>query len=149
MATTYTKLIYHLVFSTKRRAPLITPDLRDPLYSYIGGIVRDHRGVLMACGGMEDHIHLLVNLRTDPSVARHLQEIKAGSSRWVNENNPSDHFTWQSGYGAFSVSESQVESVRRYVLGQEEHHKKMTFEEEYVALLKRHGIEYDSKYLWD
>jgi len=145
MATTYTKLIYHLVFSTKQRAPLITPELRDPLYSYIGGIVRDHRGVLMASGGMPDHIHLLVNLRADPSVAKHLQEIKGGSSRWVNDNNPSDRFAWQTGYGAFSVSESQVESVMRYILTQEEHHKEMTFQDEFVALLKRHGIEYDEK----
>ena len=149
MATTYTKLLYHLVFSTKRRAPLIKAELRDPLYAYIGGIVRDHRGALMAAGGMPDHVHLLVNLRAVPSVARHLQEIKGSSSRWVNENHPELGFAWQTGYGAFSVSESNVPEVIRYINDQEAHHQRMSFKEELIRLLKRHGIEYDERYLFD
>ena len=149
MANTYTKLIYHLVFSTKERLPLITPELREPLFNYIGGIIRKHRGVLMSAGGIEDHVHLLVNLRASLSVSEHLQEIKGGSSRWINDNNRADRFAWQTGYGAFTVSESQVPAVRRYIESQEEHHREMTFKEEFLALLERHGIEYDEKYLWD
>ena len=149
MATTYTRFLYHLVFSTKHRAPLITPELRDPLYAYIGGIVRDHRGVLMAAGGMPDHVHLLVNLRAVPSVAEHLQVIKGGSSRWINDNHPQLGFAWQTGYGGFTVSESSVPEVMRYIANQEAHHQRMTFKEELVRLLKRHGIEYDERYLLD
>ena len=103
----------------------------------------------MVAGGMPDHIHLLVNLRANPSLSKHVQEIKGGSSRWVNESNPSERFAWQVGYGAFTVSESQVESVMRYILTQEEHHKEMTFKGEFVGLLEHHGIEYDERYLWD
>lgn len=149
MATTYTNLIYHLVFSTKRRMPLIAAELRDPLYSYIGGVVRDLRGALMAAGGMPDHVHLLVNLRAVPSVARHLQEIKGSSSRWVNEMYPELGFAWQTGYGGFSVSESNVPEVMQYIANQEAHHQRMSFKEELIRLLERHGVEYDERYLLD
>ena len=149
MASTYTKFLYHLVFSTKGRAPLITAELRKPLYAYIGGIVRDHRGVLMAAGGMPDHVHLLVNLRAIPSVAQHLQAIKGSSSRWVNVRNPALGFAWQTGYGGFSVSESNVPEVMRYIANQEAHHQRLSFKDELKGLLERHGVDYDKRYLLD
>ena len=144
---TYTKLLYHLVFSTKDRRPLITPELRDPLFQYIGGIVREHRGVLMTAGGMPDHVHLLVNLRAQPSIADHLQAIKGNSSRWLNKRNPDRRFAWQAGYGAFSLSESKVPSVRRYIANQERHHRRISFKDELIQLLERHGVDYDERFV--
>lgn len=119
--TTYTKLLYHLVFSTKEQTPVLLPDLREPLFAYVGGILRNHRGALVAAGGVPDHIHLLVNIRPEPSVSRHLKEIKGSSSRWLKQRRPSDWFGWQAGYGAFSVSPSQVPAVKRHLANQEKH----------------------------
>ena len=150
MASTLTNLLFHLVFSTKHREPLITPDLRDRLYAYIGGIIRGEGGILLDAGGMPDHIHLVTKFKPDPSVSEMLKIIKAKSSKWVNElPGRAGRFAWLAGYGAFSVSESQLPGVRRYVQTQEEHHRKVTFEDEFIALLKKHGIEYDERYVFD
>ncbi|HSK80095.1 MAG TPA: IS200/IS605 family transposase [Thermoanaerobaculia bacterium] len=144
MRDTYSKLNYHLVFSTKNRVPLITDALRDPLYGYIGGILRGTGGVLLNAGGMPDHIHLLAGWGTSTSVAKMLQLIKANSSKWVNERQgASGDFAWQPGYGAFTVSASKIPEVREYILNQEAHHRKMSFQEELKELLKRHGVEYE------
>jgi putative transposase len=150
MASTFTNLLYHVVFSTKHREPLITEVLRPELHQYIGGIIRDERGVLLEAGGIPDHIHLVAKFRADVSVAEMLRRIKANSSRWANEReHPAGRFAWQVGYGAFSVSESQVGEVIAYVRRQAEHHRTMTFQEEFLKFLRRHGIEFDERYLWD
>jgi REP element-mobilizing transposase RayT len=148
--SSYTHLLYHLVFSTKDRRPLITPELRAELYPYIGGIIRNKPGILLDIGGMPDHVHLVARLRPDIALAEMLCVIKANSSKWANERRDlTTEFAWQKGYGAFTVSESQLAVVRHYVQMQEEHHRKQTFQEEFVALLKKHGIEYDERYLWE
>jgi REP element-mobilizing transposase RayT len=150
MAGTFTKLLYHVVFSTKGREPLIGPDLRPELQKYIGGIIRGERGILLEIGGTADHLHVVARFRADVSVAEMARLIKCNSSKWANERpDRRFRFEWQSGYGAFTVSESQLEGVRHYVQGQEEHHRKRTFKEEFVAMLEKHGMEYDERYLWD
>ncbi len=150
MAGTFTNLLYHLVFSTKHRQPIIIPDLRDELYRYIGGIIRNERGIQLEIGGVPDHVHILTKFRADVSVAQMLRLIKANSSKWVNDKpGRRSRFAWQSGYGAFTVSESQVPDVRNYIRNQPRHHNKTTFKEEFIALLERHGIEYDERYIWD
>ena len=149
MAATYTNLLYHIIFSTKGRRPLITPTLRIEMDKYIGGVVRNP-GVLLEAGGMPDHTHLVAMLRADTSVAEMIRLVKSNSSKWTNVRGIiHEPFAWQSGYGAFSVSASQLEGVRKYVRGQEEHHRKRTFQEEFREFLERHGIEYDERYLWD
>ena len=148
MANTLTRLLVHVVFSTKNREPLITEDLEDPLYRYLGGLVRSVDCSLLAIGGMPDHVHLLVRLHPNTGVATLVRKIKANSSRWINENRgPHEKFAWQTGYGAFSVSESQAGVVRQYIARQKEHHRKRTFREELVELLEKHGVEYDERYL--
>jgi putative transposase len=148
MATTFANLLYHIVFTTKGRLPLISDDLKDPLYAYIGGILRGERGILLEIGGMPDHVHLLVKLKTDIAVAVMVQKIKGKSSKWINErqDHPGD-FEWQAGYGVFSVSESLVGKVQTYIRKQEEHHQKVPFRDELIALLQRNRIPFDEKYL--
>ena len=150
MGTTFANLLYHIVFSTKHRAPLIREELRNDLYGYMGGILRGEGGILLEIGGMPDHVHLLAKLRTDVAVARVVQKVKAKPSKWRNElPNTLERFEWQEGYGAFSVSESLAGKVRRYIQNQEEHHRETSFEDELIALLKRHRIPYDERYLLD
>lgn len=150
MASTFTKLLYHIVYSTKHRQPLIVPALRDDLYDYIGGIIRGEGGVLIEIGGIADHVHIVARFKTEPSVAQMIKTIKAKSSKCVNElPGRVDRFSWQVGYGAFTVSASQLPRLIRYVRNQEEHHRTVTFEEEFIVLLKRHKIECDERYWWD
>jgi REP element-mobilizing transposase RayT len=150
MPASHTNLLYHIVFSTKERRPLITPALQAELYPYIGGIVRSERGILLDVGGMPDHVHLVARLRADVALADLVRLVKANSSKWANERRDlTDGFAWQTGYGAFTVSQSQLPTVRQYVQTQERHHRRKTFQEEFVALLKKHGIEYDERYLWE
>ena len=150
MSGTYTNLLYHLVFSTKNRIPLVTAGIREDLYSYIGGIIRGERGTLLEIGGMPDHVHLLVKLRPTISMSEMLNRIKAKSSKWVNEERAKlRKFGWQEGYAAFSVSESQVRRVRAYTRNQDSHHRRQSFQDEFRALLDKHGIEYEERYLWD
>ncbi len=146
----FTQLTYHVVFGTKYRRPFITKSLREPLYEYVGGIIRAKHGQLLEIGGIEDHIYMLVNLAASVAVSDSVRDIKANSSRWVNDRpDQSMPFEWQKGYGAFTVSYSQVDVVRRYIEKQQEHHRKKTFQEEYVELLERHGIPYEQQYLFE
>ena len=147
MPDTYTQLRYHLVVSTKHRMPLITAAVRDDLYDYMGGLLRANGGLLLVAGGMPDHVHLLAGWGTTVSVAEMMKDVKGISSRWMNERSdrPPGRFAWQEGYGAFSVSASQVAAVRKYILNQEEHHKKVSFREEYMNLLKKHGIDFNPR----
>jgi REP-associated tyrosine transposase len=150
MAGTYTNLLYHLVFSTKGRYPLITTELQSDLYAYMGGIIRGEGGVLLEIGGMPDHVHLLVKFKPTISISDMLRRIKANSSGWVNEEREGlRKFGWQDGYAAFTVSESQIGVVRQYIQQQEAHHRGLSYQDEFRALLERHGIEYDEQYLWD
>ena len=150
MPHSYTNLLYHLVFSTKDRRPLIDESLRSRLYEYLGGTIRGLGGIALEIGGIADHMHLLVRLRQDHAVSAVLRDLKANSSGWINQHEliGTQSFAWQTGYGAFTVSESQVEKVKQYIRNQEAHHHKSTFREEFVALLQAHGIEYDLEHLW-
>ena len=149
MGQTLTCLHCHLIFSTKHRLPQITVDLRERLYDYVGGIIKGERGLLFAAGGTEDHIHLLASFPAHPSVADYLRLIKTNSSKWVHDTF-GDHpdFAWQSGYGAFSVSRTNDEDVRRYISAQAEHHRRVTFQEEFLEFLHRHEIAFDPQYIW-
>jgi REP element-mobilizing transposase RayT len=150
MAHTFTNLLSHVIFSTKDRRPLITDDLRPRLHAYMGGIVGAMNGTALAIGGTADHVHLLVKQPATVTTADLLRTLKTNASRWVHETWPAARsFAWQTGYGAFSVSRSHVGAVRAYIAGQAEHHRTVTFQEEFVAFLERHGIEYDAKYIWE
>ena len=149
MASTLTNLLYHLVFSTKRRLPLIDDDIQQPLYDYMGGIIRNQGGKAIEIGGMADHVHCLARLPASKAVSDILRALKSDSSGWINRERPGERFAWQTGYGAFSVSQSLVGRVRRYIQTQAEHHREGSFEEELRALLEKHGIEYNEDYLWD
>lgn len=149
MPRSYTNLIYHIVFSTKDRRPLITGARKDRLYEYIGGTVRGLGGILLAINGVADHVHLLVKLRPDKSVSDVLRDLKANSSGWIHDVFPDvADFSWQNGYGAFTVSSSQIEGVRKYIAEQEIHHAERSSEDELVGLLTKNEIEFDRKYLW-
>ena len=150
MSQSYCNLLFHMVFSTKYRKPLITDDIRERVYSYLGGALKGEKGIPILINGMEDHVHILAALHQTSSVADVLRNIKANSSKWLHRDVPGQaDFAWQSGYGAFSVSASQKDLVHQYIRTQAEHHKSMTFQEEFIILLKKHGIEYDERYLWD
>jgi putative transposase len=149
MAATLTNLLYHIVFGTKDRQPLIRDAFRDELEKYIAGIVRNKDGILLGIGGMPDHLHLIVKLKPDRSVAEIVRLIKANSSKWVNERHGEiGRFAWQSGYGAFSVSQSQFDALRAYVGNQEVHHRSRSFQDEFRDFLNKHAIEFDERYLW-
>jgi len=147
MAHTESNIVLHVIFSTKDRARLITPEVRTDLFSYLGGIVREMGAVAIVIGGTADHVHLLIRIRPAQSPAEIVRVAKANSSRWIREKNRR-RFAWQTGYGVFSVSESNVGEVSRYIARQEEHHGKQTFQEEYVAFLKRNNVAYDERYIW-
>ena len=150
MPGTYTNLLYHIVFSTKNRLPLISTAFRDELHRYVGGIVHGEGGILLAIGGVPDHLHLLVKFKPTITVSDMLRRIKANSSKWINEEKLRlRKFGWQDGYAAFSVSESQVPRIRSYIDGQEAHHLRIDFKQELLALLDRHKVHYDPRYLWD
>ena len=140
----------HLVFGTKERRKLITPTLRERLWAFMGGIARQNKMKAIEIGGIDDHVHLLISLPATLSVSKAAQLIKGGSSKWVHETFPEHlHFQWQEKYGSFNVSVSQLDTLIRYIRNQETHHRTMTFQEEFLALLKKHRIEFDERYLWD
>ena len=146
----YISSYFHCVFSTKERQPLIPPDLRERLWPFLGGIARQNRMKALEVGGMSDHIHVLLLLPPTLSIAQALQLIKGGSSKWVHDTFPKHRlFKWQIKYGAFCVSVSLLDKTIQYIKNQERHHKKMTFQEEFLALLKKHRIAYDERYLWE
>ncbi len=150
MAHTFTNLLTHIIFSTKERCPFIDTELKAPLLAYMSGIVRELRGTTLTINGTADHVHFLLRLPPTLSLADAMRVIKTNSSRWVHAHWPScSTFGWQTGYGAFSVSQSAVGEVVRYIAGQEEHHRQVSFQEELITYLKKHGIEYDERYLWE
>lgn len=150
MPSSYTCLRFHLVWGTKHRQSVLSDDIRDRLFQYIGGIIRNDGGKLLAAGGMPDHVHLLADLGKQQSVADAVRDIKSNSSGWIHQTFPQlNSFAWQTGYGAFTVSYSNTETVKTYIANQAEHHRQRTFQEEFVEFLRRHGIEYDERYLWE
>ena len=148
--STFSKLLYHIVFSTKHRRRDIDANIQERLYEYIGGVIRKIDGSLIEIGGVEDHVHILAHLAAKKSVSDSIRDIKTNSSKWMNEiSDTYRRFGWQKGYGAFTVSFSQVEPVRNYIQNQHEHHRVKTFKEEFIELLKRHNIAFDEKYLFE
>ena len=148
MPSTYTSLHCHIIFSTKNREPWIVEDWRDRLHAYMGGIVKGLNGTPLAIGGIEDHVHLLVGLKSSHRIDYFLRDLKADSSEWVHREIGMEMFAWQKGYAALSVSPSDVESVKSYVLTQAEHHRRKTFQEELLEILNENGIPYDERFLW-
>ncbi len=138
---------FHLVFSTKGRLPLIKSNWQERFHAYLGGIVKGLEAMPIAIGGISDHVHLLVSLKSKHRLDYFMRALKADSSGWVH-NELTREFQWQKGYGAFSVSPTSIENVKKYILNQPEHHYGKSFKEEYIELLKASGIEYDDKYLW-
>jgi REP element-mobilizing transposase RayT len=146
----FTNLLCHLVFSTKDRQPWLDEGRRPELFACLGALTREEGGITLAVGGVADHVHLLVKLRQDRAVSDVLRVLKAKCSRWVHKSFADrQDFAWQTGYGAFSVSHSQVERVRLYTLTQEDHHRTRPFQQEFLALLKAHDIPYTEEDLWD
>jgi putative transposase len=138
------------VFSTKDRRPFLTAQLQDRLWPFLGGIDRENRMKALSIGGVEDHVHLLLTLPATMPIAKAMQLMKGGSSKWVHETFPDQRlFAWQEKYGAFGVSVSQLEKITKYIENQPQHHRKMSFQEEFVSLLNKHNIEYDERYLWE
>jgi putative transposase len=149
-AMSYLSSYFHCVFSTKARRPLIEIPLRERLWPFMGGIARQHDVKAIEIGGMPDHVHMLLSLPSTQSIAKTLQLIKGGSSKWVHDTFREHwQFGWQVKYGAFSVSVSLLDKTIDYIKNQEKHHRKMTFQEEFLALLKKHRIAYDERYLWE
>ena len=147
MGSTFYSLQTHLVFSTKNRVPFLTPEIRSRVHAYLGGCCRALDVVALEVGGVEDHLHAEIAHKPKHSLSDVVREIKKGTSIWIHEELKIADFAWQEGYGAFSVSRSNQEAVRRYIQNQEEHHRKKTFEEEYRELLRAHGISFDERYL--
>jgi putative transposase len=150
MPQSYASLYYHLIFSTRNRLPLLSEDIAQRMYDYIGGIIKQHDGVLIAAGGIEDHIHLLATISRQQAISDVLRIIKASSSTWIHDTFPSmKNFAWQNGYGVFTVSASNVERVTQYIAKQKEHHQQLSFQEEFVRFLKKHQVAYDERFIWD
>ena len=149
MSNTFSNLLFHTVFSTKERRRLLSKGFRSHLFRYISGKADKNNFKTIKSGGTDDHIHVLLSLGPDLSVSKAVQLLKGNSSKWIHDNFPYlNLFSWQEGYGAFTVSKSQVGIIQKYITNQEEHHKKMSFEEEYVELLKKNQIGFDSRYLF-
>lgn len=149
MANTYTQIHLHFVFAVKYRDGMIQAIWKDELYKYMTGIVQNNNHKLVAINGMPDHIHILIGMRPTQSVSDLLQDIKGNSSKWINEKKfLKTKFEWQEGFGAFSYGKSQIKDVITYIENQEEHHKKRTFREEYLAFLEKFEVEYDERYIF-
>jgi REP element-mobilizing transposase RayT len=150
MSQSLAKNLLHLVYSTKNRMLWIPPDVREQLFAYQAGIFKEWDSPALIIGGVEDHVHALFLLSKNHALKKIVEEVKKGSSKWMkSEGTGNADFHWQNGYAAFSVSQSQVPAVKRYVQTQEEHHRKMTFQDELRALMKRHEMEFDERYVWD
>ena len=140
----------HCVFSTKQRQPMINAELQARLWPYLGGIARENHMKALCVGGVADHVHVLLSASSTLTVAKAVQLLKGNSSKWIHETFPNQSgFAWQEGYGAFSIGVSGIGDTTAYIQGQAEHHRKRTFQEEFIAFLKKHGMAYDEATLWD
>lgn len=150
MANTYTQFYVHLVFAVKNRNALIKKQWKDDLGKYITGIVQNHKHKMLAIGSMPDHVHIFIGYNVNHLIPDLVEEIKTSSNEWIKQNNLSRfRFGWQKGYGAFSHSRSQIDSVVKYVLNQEKHHKKTDFRTEYLEILRKNDIQYNNDYLFE
>ena len=151
MPQSLAKILVHTVFSTKDRRPFLRDKpLREELHRYLGGILTNHDCQPIIIGGVEDHVHILSTLSRTLAAAEIVKEVKRGSSLWLKAKSPElPDFAWQRGYGIFSIGNSQVEDVRNYIAGQEAHHRKVSFQDEFRSFLKRYEIEFDERYVWD
>ena len=147
MANTYTRLLHHCIWITKGRTVLIRQEIEERVWSYLAGIAKRNRIHAIRIGGIENHVHALIDLPKTLTISEAMKRLKGGSSTWINDEKlTSCHFGWQDGYGAFTVSPSCADAVVEYIAGQRKHHRHQTFEEEYRAFLDRHGIEFDERY---
>ena len=150
MASTLTKLLIHVTFSTKNRAAMIPEAVEPDLYAYIGGICRRMESPLLAMGGVAEHVHMLVSLGKTVALSDLMLNAKRDSSKWIKEKNAAlGAFGWQDGYFAFSIGESGVDALRTYIANQKEHHKTIDFKDEMRAFLRKYGIEWDERYVWE
>jgi putative transposase len=150
LGVSYVSSYFHCVFSTKERWPIITPSLREGLWPFLGGIARENGMKAIEIGGVQDHVHILLSLPSTMAISKAMQLIKGGSSKWVHDTFPEHQlFNWQVKYGAFTVSVSLLDKTIVYIRNQEKHHRKVSFQEEFLTLLAKHRIAFDERYLWD
>ena len=151
MPQSLVKNLVHLVYSTKHRQQWLTDDVRERLFAYQAGIFKEWQSPALVIGGIEDHVHALISLSKNHALKKVVEEVKKGSSKWMKTDAGAANkdFQWQAGYAGFSVSQSNVEEVKRYIQNQAAHHRKMTFQDELRALFRRHGIQHDERYAWD
>ena len=150
MAQSLAKILVHLIYSTKNREPVLADAIRDELHRYTAGILKEWDSPAILINSVEDHIHILFSLSKNHAVSKVVEEAKKGSSKWLKTKAAAlTNFHWQNGYGAFSVSQSGVEEVRKYIANQKEHHRKKTFQDEFREFLKRYEVSYDERYVWD
>jgi REP-associated tyrosine transposase len=143
-------LLVHLVFSTKNRQPWIRPEIEDELYAYLAGVCRELDSPALAINGTNDHVHILVRMGKKTALADLIEEVKKRSSKWIKTRSAAyQDFYWQAGYGAFSIGQSSVDSLKRYIADQKEHHRTRTFQEELRAILRKYNVECDERYVWD
>ena len=149
MSQSLSKIYLHIIFSTKNRENLISADLRQPLYNYMAGILNNIGSKAYEINGVSDHVHVLCLYPRTITVADLLRNLKSDSSKWFKSNSKQSTFSWQAGYGAFSISHSDVAKVRHYIQNQEKHHSTRTFQDEYRLFLQKYKVDYDEKYVWD
>ena len=151
MPQSLAKVVVHIVFSTKNRYPFLADkNIRSEMHAYLGGTCNELECPVLTVGGVADHVHILCALSRKLSIAKVIGDIKRGSSKWIKtKGRMRTKFAWQNGYGIFSVGQSELERVRQYILSQEDHHRKKTFQDEYRSFLKEYGVTYDESYVWD
>jgi REP element-mobilizing transposase RayT len=149
MSQSLSKILLHLIFSTKHREPLIAVNIRPRLHAYIVGILDNLKSPSLQTGGVDDHVHILCALSRTLSPAELLEEVKKSSSKWMKADGGVAGFAWQAGYGAFSIGESQTDAVIHYIQNQDEHHRKVTFQDEFRRFLQRYKVAFDERYVWD
>lgn len=150
MPKSFCQVYVHAIFSTKNRVPVLDADLRPDMYALMGGILNQNGGTPIRIGGVEDHVHLLFGLGKKLTIPKEMEIVKTGTSKWIKtQREACGDFHWQAGYGAFSVDNSNVGMIARYIETQERHHASQSFQQEYLKILKKLGIEYDEEYLWD
>ena len=150
MAQTLVSLMVHVIFSTKNREPLITPDIEPELFAYMGGILKNHESCLLDAGGAADHLHLLVSQSKNIALSSLMKDLKKDSSLWIKTKGTRfRNFHWQDGYGAFSIRRADIPELKQYIASQKEHHRKRSFKEELIQFLQDEGIAYDDRYLWN
>lgn len=149
MANSFTKILIHVVFSTKYRERNLRKDIRSRLFPYMAGIAKTNGFNIICIGGVEDHVHFLMAIKPTMTVSHSVQLVKCGSSKWIRDTFSNYHdFSWQVGYGGFSVGCYDIDKVKRYIENQEEHHRRVSFREECLDFLRENGIEYDEKYVF-